>query len=101
MRDDRKLSQGLVLRGSGYTLMHDDQPGSRIDIPDRDGLGDLAALRSELRKLKSALAVRRDLDVFTEAGVSYGELVTALDLALDEGFSELVLSPGARTDRRD
>jgi biopolymer transport protein ExbD len=91
-RDDAPVSYALVLHSSGYAIINN--ADSRTEIPFREGARDLATLRSELRTLKTLLGPRRDLDVTAESGVKYSELVTALDLALDEGFTELFLSSG-------
>lgn len=98
-RDDQPITYGLVLHGSGYAIV--DSAGSRTEVPNRDGARDLAGLRNALRTLKPVMGPRRDLDVTAEPGLKYTELVTALDLALDEGFTELALAPEARTGARD
>ena len=91
-RADGVIWHGLVNQASGYAIT--DTSGARIELPNRDGARDRAALRSELRNLKKGSPTRLDLDVTAEPGVSYGELVAASDLAIDEGFPDLFLSLG-------
>jgi hypothetical protein len=83
---------GMVIKASGYEITS--TAGARIELPNRDGARDLAALRNEVRDLKKLSPRGLDLDVTAEPGVSYANLVAASDLAIDEGFPDLFLSTG-------
>ena len=89
-RDAGKPWWGLVIQTSRCAIV--DSAGGQIPIPNRDGARDLAALRNELRMLRQKAG--SDLDVTAEPGVRYGDLVAAMDLAVDEGFTGLFLTPG-------
>jgi biopolymer transport protein ExbD len=90
---EEKIKVVLQVQAAGYTIAS--TAGDRIDIPKVGDAYDLETLREKLQERKRLEPNRRDLVVAPEDGVTYENVIAAMDTVVGEGFPEMSLSDGA------
>jgi biopolymer transport protein ExbD len=90
---EEKIKVVLQVQASGYVLAS--TAGDRIEIPKIGDAYDLEQLREKLQERKRLEPNRRDLVVAPEDGVTYENVVAAMDTVVGEGFPEMSLSDGS------
>jgi biopolymer transport protein ExbD len=90
---EEKIKVVLQVQASGYVLAS--TAGDRVEIPKVGDDYDLEALREKLQERKRLEPNRRDLVVAPEDGVTYENVIAAMDTVVGEGFPEMSLSDGA------
>ncbi|MCS6856155.1 MAG: biopolymer transporter ExbD [Sandaracinaceae bacterium] len=83
----------LQVTGSGYTIAS--TAGERIEIPKNGENYDFETLRTKLKERRQAEPNRRDIIVAPEDGIPYHEVISAMDIAIGEGYQQVSLSDGA------
>ena len=90
---EEKIKVILQVQASGYTLAS--TAGDRIEIPKIGDTYDQETLREKLQERKRLEPNRRDLVVAPEDGVTYENVVAAMDMVVGEGFPDMSLSDGS------
>lgn len=90
---EEKIKVVLQVQASGFVLAS--TAGDRIEIPKIGDAYDLEQLREKLQERKRLEPNRRDLVVAPEDGVTYENVVAAMDMVVGEGFPEMSLSDGS------
>lgn len=90
---EEKIKVVLQVQASGFVLAS--TAGDRIEIPKVGDAYDLEQLREKLQERKRLEPNRRDLVVAPEDGVTYENVVAAMDMVVGEGFPEMSLSDGS------
>jgi biopolymer transport protein ExbD len=90
---EEKIKVVLQVSATGYVIAS--TAGDRIEIPKIGDAYDLEQLREKLQERKRLEPNRRDLVVAPEDGVTYENVVSAMDTVVGEGFPEMSLSDGS------
>ena len=83
----------LQITAAGYAIAS--TAGERVEIPKAGGEYDVETLRTRLEERRAAEPNREDIIVAPEDGVTYDEVISAMDIAVGQGFREVSLSDGA------
>lgn len=88
-----KVKLILRIHSSGYTLASTD--GVELPINKKGEDFDVGELRSKLQERHKLEPNRKDIIVAPEDGISYTEIVKAMDLVVGEGYPDMALQDGA------
>ena len=87
------IQQYLQVTSTGYVIAS--SVGERSEVPMNGEDYDMDTLRTRLQERRAAEPNRHDLIVAPEDGVSFEDVIAAMDLAIGEGYTEVSLSDGA------
>lgn len=85
----------VVLTKDGYILT---DGGEKLEIPLKGQHYDLLGLSEKLRKLRASspdMAQKKDINVASEDGVKYDDIIHTMDTCIQEGFPDIALSDSA------
>lgn len=90
---EEKVKLFLHVRSVGYTLFS--TAGDRLEIPKNGDRYDLEELKNKLQERHRLEPNRKDIIVAPEDGVTYKDVVAAMDLVVGEGYPDMVLDDGS------
>jgi biopolymer transport protein ExbD len=85
----------VVLTKDGYILT---DGGEKVEIPMKGKHYDLLGLGEKLRRLRAStpdMATKTDINVASEDGVKYDDIIHTMDACIQEGFKDIALSDSA------
>ena len=85
----------MVLTKDGFILT---DGGEKVEVPKKGDHYDLLGLGEKLRKLRASspdMATKSDINVASEDGVKYDDIIHTMDTCIQEGFKDIALSDSA------
>jgi biopolymer transport protein ExbD len=85
----------VVLTKDGFILT---DGGEKVEVPKKGEHYDLLGLGEKLRKLRASspdMATKSDINVASEDGVKYDDIIHTMDTCIQEGFKDIALSDSA------
>jgi len=86
-QDDDPLKLNIVLTGTGYTLS--DASGAAVPIPKLGADYNVKDLDEKLKAIRAQFATETKVNVTSEDGVAYKNLIGVMDACLKNGFTGL------------
>jgi biopolymer transport protein ExbD len=91
--EDPQIKLILQVQATGYTLAT--SAGERTAIPKNGDAYDNEELVKKLKERRELEPNRKDLTIAPEDGVTYENVVAAMDIVVGEGYAAMSLSDGA------
>jgi hypothetical protein len=91
--EDDEVKLFLKVLQSGYAL--ESSAGDSIQIPKTGDAYDIAGLRTKLQERRHMEANRHDLILLAENGVTYSDIIQAMDIANGEQFTQVSIDDAA------